>query len=311
MQPGPTALSAAVDRELRDRLRVVCGRIGVDPARATLIKYTINAVYRVSPFVVRMNTNVEAAERSVANAGALAAAGAPTIRLADIGPQPIRAGDWAATVWHEARTTGRVPEPVDLAGPVRAIHRLPSLGVDAQPWQPVAKARRRIERAVGASWMDRWSRVEVGLERDDLLAALRHRCDEVERALAEVRWHLPPGVIHGDVHTGNLLMTEAGPVLCDLDSVATGPREWDLTPPAHGAVRMGRPRAAYAAFAEAYGFDITTWSGWPTMRAIRDLQMATSTLGAFAGREEVAHQLAHRIRTLLAGDEDAVWTRYP
>ena len=246
----------------------------------------------------------------MANATALAAAGAPTIRLADVGPQPIRSGDWAATVWRDVVTTGRAPEPVDLAAPVRAIHRLPSLGVELRPWEPIAKARRRIDRADGAAWMSRWSRDSVGLDLDALLAALRQRCDAVERALTGVRWHLPPGVIHGDVHTGNLLITDDGPVLCDLDSVGTGPREWDLTPPAHGATRMGRSRAAYRAFADAYGFDVMGWPGWPTMRAVRDLQMVTSTLGAFEGRAEVASQLAHRLRTLLAGDDDAIWARY-
>lgn len=305
-----TMLSAAVARELAEHLRVVCARVGTDPARATLIKYTINAVYRVPPFVIRLTGNVEAAGRTVANATALAAAGAPTIRLADVGPQPVLSGDWAATVWQQVATTGRAPEPVDLAAPVRAIHRLSSLGTGLRSWEPVAKARRRIDRADGASWMARWSREAVGLDLDALLAALRERCDAVERALAEVRWHLPPGVIHGDVHTGNLLITGTGPVLCDLDSVGTGPREWDLTPPAHGATRMGRPRAAYRAFAEAYGFDILAWPGWPTMRAVRDLQMATSTFGAFDGREQVADQLAYRLRTLLAGDEDAIWARY-
>lgn len=305
-----TMLSAAVARELGEHLRVVCARVGADPARAALIKYTINAVYRVPPFVIRLGGNAEAAERTVANATALAAAGAPTVRLADVGPQPIRSGDWAATVWRNVVTTGRAPEPVDLAAPARAIHRLPSLPTGLRPWEPIAKARRRIDRADGASWMARWSRDAVGLDLDPLLAALRARCDALERALVEVRWHLPPGVIHGDVHTGNLLITAAGPVLCDLDSVGTGPREWDLTPPAHGATRMGRPRAAYRAFADAYGFDILAWPGWPTMRAVRDLQMATSTLGAFDGREQVANQLAYRLRTLLAGDDEAIWARY-
>jgi hypothetical protein len=305
-----TSLSTAVARELGEHLRVVCARIGADPARAALIKYTINAVYRVPPFVVRLTNNAEAAGRTVANAGALAAAGAPTIRLAAVGPQPILSGDWAATVWQHLATTGRVPEPVDLAAPVRAIHRLPSPETGLRPWEPIAKARRRIARADGASRLARWSRDAVGLELDALLAALRERCDGLERALAGVRWHLPHGVIHGDVHTGNLLITGDGPVLCDLDSVGTGPREWDLTPPAHGATRMGRPHAAYRAFADAYGFDIMAWPGWPTMRAVRDLQMVTSTLGAFDGREQVADQLAYRLRTLLAGDDEAIWARY-
>jgi hypothetical protein len=305
-----TRLNAAVARELQENLHVVCARIGADPGRAELVKYTINAVYLVPPFVVRMNTNTGVAERSVANATALAAAGAPTIRLADVGRQPIRTGGWAATVWRLVPTAGRAPEPVDLAGPVRTIHRLGPLGIDPPPWEPVAKARRRIDRAVGAAWMEPWSRAEVGLSVDALLAALRTRCDDLDRALVTVPWQLPSGVIHGDVHTGNLLLAADGPVLCDLDSVGTGPREWDLTPPAHGATRMGRPREAYDAFADAYGFDVTAWPGWPTLRAVRDLQMATSTLGAFHGRDDVASQLAHRLRTFLAGDEDAVWTRY-
>jgi hypothetical protein len=306
-----TRLDAAVARELADGLRVVCGRLGVPTAHATLIKYTINAVYHVPPFVVRMSASVGNARRTVANATALAAVDAPTIRLADVGPQPIRAGTWAATVWRHVPTTGRAPEPVDLVEPVRAIHRLPSVDADLRVWEPIAKARRRIDQAAGATWMDGWARDAVGVGLDALLAALRDRCDDLEHALAGVRWHLPPGVIHGDVHTGNLLITEARPyLLCDLDSVGTGPREWDLTPPAHGATRMGRPRAAYEEFAAGYGFDVTGWSGWPTLRAVRDLQMATSTLGTFAGRADVARQLAYRLRTLLAGDESAVWQRH-
>lgn len=304
-----TKLTPAVARELEQALRVVCARIGVDPAPAELIKYTINAVYRVPPFVIRMNTGDGNARYTVANATALAAAGAPTIRLADVGPQPVHSGGWYATVWRNVPTTGRAPEPVDLAGPVRAIHALPS-PPGLRPWEPIAKARRRIHRSVGAAWMERWSREAVGLGLDALLAALHKRCDQLEHAIAHVPWHLPPGLIHGDVHTGNLLVTADGPVLCDLDSVGTGPREWDLTPPAHGATRMGRSRAAYDAFAGAYGFDVLAWPGWPTMRAVRDLQMATSTLGAFAGRDDVATQLAHRLRTFLGGDETAVWTRY-
>lgn len=305
-----TRLDAAVARELQENLHVVCARIGVDPAGAELVKYTINAVYRLEPFVIRMTTGVEDAQRTVANATMLAAAGAPTVRLADVGPQPVRAGGWAATVWRHVPTTGRVPAPVDLAAPVRAVHGLPPTG-GLRSWEPVAKARRRIARAAGAAWMEPWSRAEVGMSATALIAALHERCDELERALAGVRWHLPAGLIHGDVHTGNLLVTADGPdLLCDLDSVGTGPREWDLTPPAHGAVRMGRPRRDYDAFAGAYGFDVTAWDGWPTLRAVRDLQMATSTLGAFRGRDDVARQLAHRLRTLLAGDDEAVWTRY-
>jgi hypothetical protein len=309
-----TALGAAMARELADHLSIVCRRIGADPARAELIKYTINAVYRLPPYVIRMSRGGHAAGRTVATATALARAGLPTVRLADdAGPQPIRAGAWTATVWRYVPTTGRVPEPVDLAPPVRAIHGVSTVDADLPHWAPVAKARRRLDAAAAltgrpSQTLRDWSRAELNRDVDALLTGLRDRCDALERDLAAVRWHLPPGLIHGDAHTGNLLVTDTGVVICDLDSTGTGPREWDLTPSAHGATRFGRSRAAYDAFATAYGFDVVTWPGWPTMRAVRDLQCATSTLGTFDGRPDVARQLAHRLRTL--DDETVVWARH-
>lgn len=308
-----TSLNPAVARELAEHLRAVCARIGADASRHELIKYTINAVYRVPPYVIRMSADPDTAARTVTTAAALTAARAPTIRLADVGPQPVRAGPWAATVWELVETVGRAPEPVDLAAPVKAIHALPPLETGEEglrTWEPIAKARRRIRRAAGAPWMDRWARAALGVSSHSLLAALNERCDAVASDLARIRWQLPTGLTHGDVHTGNLLLTSRGAILCDLDSVAIGPREWDLTPPAHGATRMGRSKTAYRAFADAYGFDVLDWDGWPTLKAVRDLQMATSVLGAFDGRDDVATQLAHRLRTLLAGDDTAIWTRY-
>jgi Ser/Thr protein kinase RdoA (MazF antagonist) len=51
--------------------------------------------------------------------------------------------------------------------------------------------------------------------------------------LSRVGRGLPWGAIHGDAHTGNLLAAPDGrAILCDLDSVAKGPREWDLVPAA-------------------------------------------------------------------------------
>jgi hypothetical protein len=99
-------------------------------------------------------------------------------------------------------------------------------------------------------------------------------------------------------------------VICDLDSVAYGPREWDLTPAAHGVVRFGRSPAAYQRLARAYEFDVTGWCGWETLRQARDLQLVTSVLPDLPGRPDVAAQLAHRLRSLLTGDHEAIWQRY-
>jgi Ser/Thr protein kinase RdoA (MazF antagonist) len=156
------------------------------------------------------------------------------------------------------------------------------------------------------------------MDAEDLLRILGKRCDDVEEQLADISWQLPAGVIHGDAHTGNVLLRDtprrprADPtaLLCDLDGVCHGPREWDLVPTAHGATRFGRSAADYHAFTEAYGFDITTWSGWPVLRQVRELQLVTSTINTLAGRPDVARELAHRLRSLLNDDTNVIWTRH-
>jgi hypothetical protein len=65
--------------------------------------------------------------------------------------------------------------------------------------------------------------------------------------------------------------------LLDFESFAVGPREWDL---AVLALRY-RPfgwisEDDYKACVVAYGgFDVTGWSGFPVLRAIRELSMTT------------------------------------
>jgi Ser/Thr protein kinase RdoA (MazF antagonist) len=117
--------------------------------------------------------------------------------------------------------------------------------------------------------------------------------------------------VHGDAHTGNLLRTPSGrPVLCDLDSVSRGPAEVDLVPAAHAVARFGRDAAGYARLAGAYGFDVRDSPAWPHLRRLRDLQLAVYLLPQRPDGP-AAVQLAHRLRTVLAGDDTAIWSRFP
>ena len=74
-----TALEPDVARELSRHLRVVCDRIGADAARAELVKYTINAVYRLPPYVIRM-----------VRAGVSEAMGAEYVQMARLSGIPER-----------------------------------------------------------------------------------------------------------------------------------------------------------------------------------------------------------------------------
>ncbi|MGC5388564.1 phosphotransferase [Micromonospora chalcea] len=322
-----TALSDAVASELRAHLEEVCAQIGVDPAGARLIKYTMNAVFVAPPFVIRLAAGPHAAtlaRRVVSVAECLEQAGMPTVRLAaSVTTQPIFAGEWVATVWQYVPTVGDDAKPVDLAAPLRALHSLERLEVALPRWSPIEKFRRRIDAAAAllpqdAAELEQWSKTELRMSAVDLLRDLRRRCDEAEESLDDVAWCLPYGVIHGDAHTGNILLNASGegaaahpsPLLCDLDGVCIGPREWDLVPTAHGATRFGRSSADYQGFVDAYGVDLTKWSGWPILRRVRELQLVTSTIDALAGRPDVADELAHRLRSLFADDLRATWRRY-
>lgn len=322
-----TQLTPETTRQLHDALTQVCTAIGVNPDDATLIKYTMNAVFRVGPYVLRLSRGTHAAAlaaRTCKVAMALERAGIPTTRLAhEIAPEPVMAGEWIATVWHHVDAVNVAPEPVDLAVPLQAIHTLTDFAVELPTWAPVDKFRRRITAArklpeAASKHLEQWSLTELSLHAQALLSMLEQWCDEAEQSLLSVEWRLVPGVIHADAHTGNLLLRQAparpGPdpsaLLCDHDGMCHGPREWDLIPTAHGTTRFGRPRESYEHFANAYGFDITTWSGWPALSRLRELQLVTSTIDSLNGRPSVAEQLALRLNSLLAADDSCIWSRY-
>lgn len=316
-----TTLSADESARLRDGLADICSQAGIDPAGAALIRYTMNAVYRLdrAGVVVRMSDRPDAGRlthRVVQVAHAFAERDLPTIRLVEGISQPVHAGLWSATVW---TLLPQPPEhrfaPVDLAPPLRQLHGVADLRLPLPSWNPVGKARERLLQAAGLQgphlqFMRHWA-TSLGMAFEEIISRLAHWCDELDGALETTEWALPSGVIHGDAHTGNLLVDQDGAtVMCDFDSTVNGPREWDLVPAAHGPARFGRHADDYAAFALAYGFDVTSWSGWHTLRRVRELQLVTSVIGAVPGRPDVADQLAWRLRSIVNADDSAVWQRY-
>ncbi len=316
-----TELSTSEQARLRKTLAAVCHDVGLDPTDAELIKYTMNAVYRLDSagVVVRIAAGAAAASRVdhvVRVAMMFTNLRAPTVPLAPGLDRPVHVDGWSASIWKLLpQPPDRAWAPIDLAGPLRAIHAIEDPQVPLPYWNPVAKARQRLSALSDLDENDQqylrgWA-AQVGKPLEEIIERLRRWCDELDEAIDQVEWHLPQGVIHGDAHTGNLLVTPDGrAVLCDLDSVAVGPREWDLTPAAHGTARFGRNIGKYSAFAMEYGFDITAWPGWETLRQVRELQLVTSVIASLAGRPAVAHQLAHRLRSIFARDRAATWHRY-
>ncbi|WP_084535934.1 aminoglycoside phosphotransferase family protein [Nocardia yamanashiensis] len=296
-----TDMDAGRIEELHHAVESSCARAGLNPAGAQLIKYTVNAVFRLPTegVVVRIASGADAADRTrrtVATARWLHDRRAPIGPLLD-GDQPIDIDGWHwATFWQEL---DRAPawSPAELAAPLITLHTLAPDG--ALPhWNPFGTARARLAAA---------DRAVVG---GDDLRWLTAEWEHAEHMYGSWQHELPLTVIHGDPHTGNLLRRADGQVvLCDLDETGIGPAAWDLVPQAVGATRFVRP-AFYRAFAAAYGCDVRREPYFPVLARIRELIMVTGVLPDLSHRPAVAAQFTHRLATLRTGRTSATWDLY-
>lgn len=294
------------ERHVRDTLApllaAVCVAAGLDHRGAELLRYVNNAVFRLPlhQVVVRLATVPAMAYRAynaILVARWFAEHGVPAVRLLADVEQPVVVDGCVATLWHEVPEVGAPPAGRDLAALLRGVHTLPDPPFPLPRWEPIEDGRRRLES------------VAVDLAPGDL-DFLRTRYAELEAALDGLPFVLPPGLIHGDAHLGNLIPGPDGPLLCDLDMVCVGPREWDLTPLAVGRLRFGYPPAAYEELVAGYGFDVTTWPGFWVLRELRELKTTTGALSVMHSNPGLRSEFVRRLRTLRDGERNARWAPY-
>lgn len=282
-------------------LVAVCERLDLDHRGAELLRFTNNAVYKLAsaPVVVRIVGSRALRHRAykvVRVAQHFGRHDVPSVRLwAGVSGQPIEVCEHIATAWRWVPQIERKPTPSDLAGLLRQVHALP-VPRGVPDWSPLYDVRGRVADA-------------EELDRDDRRFLLE-RCAVVSAELESLRWPLPRGLVHGDAHLGNVLGGAAGPVLCDFDSSCVGPPEWDLVPLAVGVLRFGEPMHRYRELADAYGFDVMAWEGFPTLCAARELKLTTSVLPSLRSNPDVRSELYRRLDDLRAGRLNTRWHRY-
>ena len=154
-----------------------------------------------------------------------------------LGPNPV-------TVWEQVSPGGDEPTPADLAAILRTIHTADGPEPDLPRWRITDGIRRRL---TTSDTIDNETRAYLSAELDSVESALA--------ALKNIPALLPPGVLHGDAHMGNLVPSPAGPIICDFDATSIGPREWDLAPAAVGSLRFRYPVDVHQELARAYGLD--------------------------------------------------------
>ncbi|QFZ23936.1 phosphotransferase family protein [Saccharothrix syringae] len=282
-------------------LQRLCDRLGFAHRDARLVKFTSNAVFdlpgdRVVVRIVGSMNLRHRAHKAVEVARWLAAHDVPAVRLVEGVDQPLAVGEHLATVWHTVPATGRPVDGRDLGRLLRTLHSLPEPGFELPAWAPLDDVRRRIADAEELA--------------DDDRRFLEERAAELAERLADLRTALPPGVVHGDAHLGNLIPGPSGPVICDFDSTGIGPREWDLSTLPIGVARFGHPAEWHRQLADEYGFDVVTWPGFTLLRQVRELKLTTSVLPIMRSHPDVGPELKARLRTLRVGDTTTRWTPY-
>lgn len=286
------------DEGLVSGLRAICDRLGLDPVGARLLRNVNNAVFRLAadPVVVRLVTlpsYVRRAELAVAAATVFAEHGVPAIRLLPGIAQPVRAGEYVATVWQAVPPIGPSLGGADLARLLRAVHAVPAPCRGLPQWDPLTDFDNRVRHTTTMRPADR----------DFLL----RRSADLADAVARLRFALPTSVLHGDAHLGNVISGPEGPVLCDFDSCSVGPPEWDLTPVAVADVRFGRPAEHQRDFTEAYGFDVRDWEGFEVLSGIRDLKLIAGVFPRVGSPPAVHAEFVRRMESLRAGRSSEQW----
>jgi len=114
------------------------------------------------------------------------------------------------------------------------------------------------------------------------------------------------GLVHADVQPDNLLQDHDGRwLLIDWDRASHGPRELDLAfaIPDH----FHEPDLDRAEFSAAYGYDVTTWTGWTLIRDLTELHSLAGYIRRATTNPVARDELHRRVDSLVTDDRSVVW----
>ncbi|MFF5659436.1 MULTISPECIES: phosphotransferase family protein [Streptomyces] len=234
-----------------------------------------------------------AAAREVRVARWLADENVPAIRLVDV-EQPVEADGRPVTFWAELppQQHGSVEDVAEL---LTRLHSLPTPAIELGYLDPFVRVGERLHAAItirddDRQWLDALHR--------DLVAAW-----------AERPAGLPDRAVHGDAWPGNIVRTDDGVLMMDLERFSVGPPEWDLVSTAVRAKTTGVVSAReYDRFCAVYGYDVTAWEGYPVLARARELRMVTYAAQHSASNAEWRSQAQYRIDCLRGRSGPRPWS---
>ena len=288
-------------------LRQASAAAGLDATDARLIHHYSNAIYLLPAHnaVARITYGSRAAER-VSRSQAIARwlvqeYQFPATRpLDDVSPVTVESA--VVSFWAYYRQPEN-PSPLTsghLAALLRLLHHVQTPPVCLPDWVPLESLHGTVQDPALSAVLS-----------DDERAWIMARISEVREKITGLDWPLGTGLIHGDAWAGNLLScpgaSPGGAVLGDWDWVSAGPREIDLIPTWHAAVRYGKAPSWVGDFISQYGYDLSQWDGYPVLMAMRDLVQLTGPIRRARDSEPHRRALRQRLASLRCGDTTSPW----
>jgi hypothetical protein len=204
----------------------------------------------------------------------LAAADRPTLGGKDGGGAPDGT-EGVVTFWRWEAVAPGAPGPAQVGALAGVLHRTTRGRRELAALPPVDPLG-AIEAQVAGCAGDRDAEVVVDLAR---------RLAPVWAAACAAE---DPVVVHGDLHADNVLLTDRGPVLADLELAGVGPPAYDVAPQVVAVRRYGRPGGDLDAFRVAYGAGVPTAERVDALVAVYELWV---TAWAVANRRlDAAHE---------------------
>jgi aminoglycoside phosphotransferase len=282
-------------------MAAACRQAQLESDGAKLIRFGENALFRLAshPVIVRVARTADylpSVRNEVEVSRWLAQEGFPAARVVEDLEQPLMVDGCPVTFWHLIRESERKATYGELGTVLRELHSLRRPEhLNLPRYDAFGRSDLRIEKVAGIP--------------DDDRKFLRKRGRELRERLASLHFELPKGPVHGDAHGDNLMVDQNGnAILIDFENFCCDHPEWDLMVTATEYDSMGwASDSDYAAFVDAYAWDLRQWPGFATLRAIQEFKMTTWLMQNVNENADVADEYARRIASLRDDDAPRNW----
>jgi hypothetical protein len=272
---------------------------GVDPTDAAVLRVASAVTIELprAAAIARVETPLgrSAAHRQVIAARILEERQVPAARLLAPERQPVELEGGVVTLWRRLEVLPGSPDPEAVGRITRQMHSacaadLPAETPDLDPFEPLS------------GWLERLGEPPRARELEESL-------EELRRLWPQAAKEDPLGatLVHGDLNADNVVLTDQGPVLVDLEMAGRGPASWDLLGPWLAVRRYGADDEVYRRFCAGYGAELPATPAVALLQRTYELHLVCWAVGHRDLSPVMAEQAELRLATFL-GESDRPWT---